>query len=144
MLAGLALGGLAQAQSLTSSLDPVCGLPRLGLVGSTTDESVLVLRGGDNLDALDTWPAILQLGDSGDGHHHEWLDPDFRAAQRRFYRVERQPRIPLRPVANFRLTDHRGFSHELLREGDVACRARAAGDGWKPASDGCSGPNWFP
>ncbi len=116
---GVLLTGDLWAQSITSVLDPVCRLPQLGLNGATSDDSVLVLRGGDDLASLDQWPAILQLGASVGGHAQHWVDPEARAAQRRFYRLERQPRIPLRPVPNFRLTDHLGVSHELLREGDA-------------------------
>lgn len=118
-LAGCVTGLVASAQSLTSVLDPQCGLTRVGLIGGATDDSVLILRGGEDLGAIDTWPAILQLGATEPGHDHHWFDPETRAAARRFYRLERQPRVPLRPVPNFRLTDHRGFSHELLREGDA-------------------------
>lgn len=118
-LAGSLIATAVSAQSLSTEIDPVCGLPRLGLAGATSEESVLVLRGGDDLAAVDTWPAILQLNTAEAGQHHAWFDPETRAAARRFYRLEHQPRIPLRPVANFRLTDHLGFSHELLREGDA-------------------------
>lgn len=113
------MGSLVCGQSLTTVVDPLCGLPRLGLNGTPADDSVLILRGGDDLAAVDTWPAILQLGSGDPGHNHQWFDPETRAAARRFYRLEHQPRIPLRPVPNFRLTDHLGFSHELLREGDA-------------------------
>lgn len=120
VVAGALFFSQVQAQLLTTGLDPVCGLPRLAIQGAAIDDSVLIVRGGDDLGDANTWPAILQLGANDDGqHHHQWMDPEFRASQRRFYRLERQPRVPLRPVPNFRLTDHRGFSHELLREGDA-------------------------
>jgi hypothetical protein len=117
LLAGLVAALDLAAQSLSTALDPVCRLPRLELGGGTTDDSVLVLRAGDDLDDPTGWGAVLELGAQPAGHATHWMDPEGRAARRRFYRLERQPRPPLQARPNFRLTDHRGHAHELLREG---------------------------
>ncbi len=113
LVAGIALG----AEQLTSDLDPVCGLPRLNL-RQTAPDSLYELLAADDPTAS-TWERVLQV--APEGHDHSWHDPVARAQQLRFYRWNRvQPRPPLAPVDNFRLIDHAGVSHEVLRDADAA------------------------
>lgn len=104
------------ADSVRPVYDALCAAPKLQLEFAADADSVGVLEGSESLETPE-WRPLLQLGAiSG---HHEWMDPENRARARRFYRLSRSPRPPLLPLPNFRLTDHRGFSHELFREGDA-------------------------
>jgi hypothetical protein len=103
------------AQSLSVVNDAVCG-PRWRVPADTDADSVLTVEGSDSLDP-GSWETLVRLG-PGESPH-DWLDPEHRAKARRFYRLARQPRPPLRLVDSFRLTDHMGRSHDLFREGDA-------------------------
>lgn len=130
--------GLAASVLLADSVQPIydafCAAPKLRLAFASDADSVGVLEGSESLETPD-WQPLLQLGSiSG---HHEWMDPENRAKARRFYRLSRSPRPPLLPLPNFRLTDHRGASHELFREGDaravvlVFTEARSMASHWR-------------
>jgi hypothetical protein len=117
-LLALCLGAApTQAEQFTTELDPVCQLPRISLRQSAPDTLYELLAADDPSSPV--WEHVLSLAPQG--HDHAWHDPAARAAQRRFYRWQRiQPRPPLAPVDNFRLNDHTGASHEVLRDGDAA------------------------
>ena len=103
------------ADRLETLVDALCGAPKLRLPLAADPDSTAVLEASDDLFGSD-WQPLLQLS-PGSGHH-DWMDPEARSRARRFYRMARVSRPPLEPVPNFRLTDHRGESHELYREGD--------------------------
>lgn len=102
------------AERFTSDLDPVCRVPRVQLQGADPDSLYELLASDDPVDG--PWEPVLRMTA---GHDHTWFDPQARAQQRRFYRSQRlHPRPPALPIWNFKLVDHAGASHELLREGD--------------------------
>jgi len=107
---------VASADRIEPLLDAFCGTPRLRLPLVEDPSTMGVLEGSDDLFGTD-WQPLLQLS-AGTGHH-EWMDSEARSRARRFYRLSRVARTPLEIVPNFRLTDHRGESHELFREGDA-------------------------
>ena len=102
------------AERLTSDVDPICRLPRIQLTEADPD-SLYELLASDDLES-GIWQPVLKMTA---GHNHAWFDPQARAGQRRFYRTQRMsPRPPALPIWNFRLVDHAGVAHELLREGE--------------------------
>jgi len=135
LIAGFSLGAtVLLADSVKPVYDALCAAPKLQMSLTGDADSMGVLEGTDDLNGGE-WRPLLQLGAiSG---HHEWMDPENRAQARRFYRLNRSPRPPLLPLPNFRLNDHRGFSHELFREGDsravvlVFTDAQALDSHWK-------------
>ncbi len=114
--AGLVVAGwmtVSGAGVLVSELDPVCRLPKLQLRSPEPDSLYELLASDDP--AGSSWEKVLQVAPE---HDHAWFDPQARAEHRRFYRMQRtSPRPPAAPIWNFRLTDHAGRSHDLLREG---------------------------
>jgi hypothetical protein len=107
----------AVAQSLESSLDPVCGLPRLRLRGNSLDSNY-VLRSAPNLDPATPWESVLNVS-LGNGTR-TWVDTTAPGHSHRFYRLEKVEINPPFEIAdNFRLIDHAGYSHELFHEGDA-------------------------
>ncbi len=105
---------LGAAERFTSDLDPVCRVPRVQLQGADPDSLYELLASDDPV--AGPWEPVLRMTA---GHDHTWFDPQARAQQRRFYRSERMhPRPPALPIWNFRLIDHAGVAHELLRDGD--------------------------
>jgi hypothetical protein len=92
------------------TVDPFCGVPRLGLVGepgaSYTIESAPDLSGGV------PWLPVLDLTLAD--QPASWCDTRAQGVARRFYRALRlnAPPPEVRP-RNFRLTDHAGKSHEF-------------------------------
>ncbi len=116
LIASVSLGtSVLSADSVLPVYDALCAAPKLRMSLTGDADSMGVLEGTEDLNGGE-WRPLLQLGAiSG---HHEWMDPENRAQARRFYRLNRSPRPPLLPLPNFRLNDHRGFSHELFREGD--------------------------
>ncbi len=104
------------ADPLTAVIDAFCGVPKIRIPLSPDPSTMGVLEGSDTLFGSD-WQPLLQL--TGGNGHHDWMDPAGRSQARRFYRMSRVPRPPLEMMANFRLTDHLGESHELFREGDA-------------------------
>lgn len=105
---------LLAAERLTSDVDPICRLPRIQLTEADPD-SLYELLASDDLES-GIWQPVLKVTA---GHSHAWHDPQARAGQRRFYRTQRMsPRPPALPIWNFRLVDHAGVAHELLREGE--------------------------
>lgn len=107
----------AWGQRMAPSLDPVCGLPRLTVSGTSSGESY-VIQASDDLGAPGVWEALLRL--SPGTQEHRWFDPDSSSRGRRFYRLERAEPTPLVQVANFALLDQHGVRHELFREGDAS------------------------
>ena len=113
LLAG-AVSSLPAAERFTSDLDPVCRVPRVQLQGADPDSLYELLASEDPV--AGPWEPVLRMTA---GHDHTWFDPQARAQQRRFYRSERMhPRPPALPIWNFKLIDHAGVAHELLRDGD--------------------------
>ncbi|HTI70594.1 MAG TPA: hypothetical protein VMF06_11550 [Candidatus Limnocylindria bacterium] len=113
----LALSQCGTAQTLRSFYDAICGLPGVRITDNTDPNQVTIVQSAESLGDESLWSSDLTLGSTE--HSHDWYDPAARAERRRFYRYLKVPRTPLAPVPNFRLTDHLGFSHELLREGDA-------------------------
>lgn len=107
---------MASADVIQPVIDAICGAPSLRLPISANLDSNGVLEATDDFGGSG-WQPLLQLA-PGEGHH-DWMDPEHRALSRRFYRISRVPRVPLRPTGDFRLVDHLGHSHELFREGDA-------------------------
>jgi hypothetical protein len=104
-----------QAEKFSTDLDPICRLPRLSLKEADPESLYELLATDDPENGL--WEPVLHVTGA---HDHSWYDPQVRAQQRRFYRTQRMhPRPPALPIWNFRLTDHAGKAHELLREGDL-------------------------
>jgi len=104
-----------RAEQFVSELDPACRIPRVRLTSADPDSLYELLASEDP--GADVWETVLHATGA---HDHAWFDPVMRAEQRRFYRWRRTtPRPPALPIWNFRLTDHAGVSHELLREGDA-------------------------
>ena len=115
-LAGVAIMAwfVAMAEDLVSDLDPSCRLPRVQVRGADPG-SLYELMASEEPGG--PWETVLHATGS---QEHAWHDPAARAEHRRFYRWQRTtPRPPAAPIWNFRLTDHAGTSHELLREGDA-------------------------
>jgi hypothetical protein len=108
-------GGL-HAQSLSPSVDPVCGVPRLALSAADA-QAGFQLRAGDDLENPAAWETLLRL--SPGTHQRTWYDPDVSKLGRRFYRLERRPPAPVLPADTFGLNDHTGRRHDLAREGDA-------------------------
>lgn len=106
--------GVAIAEDFGTDLDPTCRLPRVQ-VRAADPGSLYELLASE--DPGGPWETVLQATGATD---HAWHDPVSRSEHRRFYRWQRTtPRPPAAPIWNFRLTDHAGASHELLREGDA-------------------------
>jgi len=102
------------AEQLASDIDPSCRLPRVRLQGADPGSLYEMLASED---PAGPWEVALQATGASE---HAWHDPASRSERLRFYRWQRTtPRPPAAPIWNFRLTDHAGFSHELLREGDA-------------------------
>ena len=103
-----------RAEDLSSDLDPTCQLPRVRLQSADPGSLYELLASED---PSGPWEPVLHATGASE---HAWHDPSSRAEHRRFYRWQRTtPRPPAAPIWNFRLTDHAGASHELLREGDA-------------------------
>lgn len=105
-----------QAQSLSTAVDPVCGIPRLNIRGQAVGETYQLLA-SDGLDDPAVWETVLRL--SPGTEEHRWFDPDNLNRGRRFYRLERLQPTPEVQVDNFSLLDQRGVRRELFREGDA-------------------------
>ncbi len=116
LLGAAAAAGVLLAQSLSPSIDPVCGLPRLTLRGTAVGETYQVL-GTDDLNAPGVWENLMQLAPGAAGH--QWFETATLPQGRRFYRIERVAQPPLLPLEDFALNDHRGVQHQLFREGDA-------------------------
>lgn len=115
---GLSFTSLSQEPlQVRPAWDPECRLPVLTLPAAPSQDERWVLRGGEDVSDPAGWPVVLEM--RPDGHSHHWHDPAARAERRRFFRMERQPATVRDSLPNFRLTDHRGRSHELFREGDA-------------------------
>lgn len=113
MAFGMTLVGTAE--NLKTELDPICRVPRVDLKGADPESLYELLASDDPLNG--PWEPVLQVTAA---HDHAWFDPQARAQHRRFYRTQRMnPRPPALPIWNFRLNDHAGRAHELLREGDL-------------------------
>ncbi len=117
LLLGWVLVVLAHGQSLSPSVDPVCGAPRVALTG-TRDGEVYQIQGSDDLGAPGVWTTLLRVVPGASGHL--WFDPDTLARGRRFYRLQREELTPELQVPNFALLDQRETRRELFREGDAS------------------------
>ena len=113
----LATASKTTAQSLRSIVDAVCGIPGVRITDNLDPNSMTIIQSTASLEGVPDWSDDVTLG--ANTHNHDWFDPSARAERRRFYRYLKTPRPPLAPVVDFRLTDHLGYSHELLREGDA-------------------------
>ena len=113
----LTISGQSTAQSLRSIVDAVCGVAGVRVTDNLDTNSITIIQSASSLEGSPDWSDDVVLGASA--HNHDWFDPSARAERQRFYRYLKTPRAPLAPVVDFRLTDHLGYSHELLREGDA-------------------------
>lgn len=108
LLAGLS--NLCGAIPLSLTIDPLCGLPRVGIAGQV-GESFLV-EGSDDLSGALPWTPLVQFTVAPD--LNSWCDSEARWLTRKFYRAIRfdAPPPTLRP-RNFRLIDQMGKAREL-------------------------------
>ncbi len=109
-LAVLALGAIPASAADLLSIDPFCGVARLGLRGDMGAN--YTIEGSDVLEGAAPWTPLLDL--TLTTGMTSWCDSEARNLTRRFYRAIRlnAPPPQLRP-RNFRLNDHAGRSHEL-------------------------------
>ena len=106
----LSPAGAQVPEPISVTLDPFCGLPRLGVSGNTGTS--YLLEGTDGLDGALPWAPVLQFTATDD--FKSWCDSEARSRTRRFYRAIRfdAPPPTLRP-RNFRLIGHDGKAREL-------------------------------
>jgi hypothetical protein len=108
--ASLALVGAQAAEPVSVTLDPFCGLPRLGVSGEAGTS--YLLEGTDDLEGALPWSPMVQFTTTSE--LKSWCDSEARSRARRFYRAIRfdAPPPTVRP-RNFRLIDHLGAGREL-------------------------------
>lgn len=111
----LALTGMAEPV-LKTDLDPVCGLPRLALKSTLTDNAV-ELQASDDLGAPGVWETLMRVAPGT--QETVWFDPEAPRRGRRFYRIAVRPPTEWTLAANFALNDQDGRRHDFLREGDA-------------------------